>query len=125
MRRLRVRKCAVIAVEIVALAVCGIVGAVAGFVCTRLARERDAARAELADERDRRRDAQFSEAYEAGKHMHEREALRRRLRGVLRQARAWKAEAVARGWVRDGDRMAREWTKDNGARRWARVGKKR
>lgn len=28
-------------------------------------------------------------------------ALRRRLRGVLREARAWKAEAVARGWTRE------------------------
>lgn len=36
-------------------------------------------------------------------------ALRRRLRGVLWQARAWKAEAVARGWERasvNADRSA-------------------
>lgn len=33
-------------------------------------------------------------------------ALRRRLRGVLRQARAWKSEAVSRGWTPAEDRAA-------------------
>lgn len=49
--------------------------------------------------------------------------LRRRLRGVLWQARAWKAEAVALGWSDGLTRSARRMSKDNGARRWARIGK--
>lgn len=54
----------------------------------------EAARAEWRDTKDENRELRAAKA-----------TLRRRLRGVLRQARAWKRAAVAYGWHR-GDKAA-------------------